>query len=180
MRTFMDNIQKCTNTKKLKPGRIKYGVICNKDGGIIDDCVTLRENETDFLIIPNASNTDLVLNWFNQILVSDKYRTSIDTLKWTNIQIENITAKTAMIAIQGPESENKLSNILQTDLSKIKYFGSIKIKFQNKQVGARWWVTLTIPLSRNHKKHFSFFSHFQLTTFSIRTHFFIIPKSCIF
>lgn len=122
------------NTKKLKPGRIKYGVICNKNGGIIDDCVTLRKNETDFLIIPNASNTDLVLNWFNQILVSDKYQTSIDTLKWTNIQIENITAKTAMIAIQGPESENKLSSILQTDLSKIKYFGSIKIKFQNQEL----------------------------------------------
>ena len=38
------------NTKKLKPGRIKYGVICNKNGGIIDDCVTLRKNETDLVV----------------------------------------------------------------------------------------------------------------------------------
>ena len=122
------------NPKKLKPGRIKYGVICNKNGGIIDDCVTLRKNETDFLIIPNASNTSLVLNWFNEILVSDKYQTSIATSKWKNLQIKDITETTSMIAIQGPQAENKLSDILHTDLAKIKYFGSIELKFKNQKI----------------------------------------------
>ena len=122
------------NTKKLKPRRIKYGVICNKNGGIIDDCVTLRKNETDFLIIPNASNTSSVLNWLNEILVSDKYQTSIATSKWANLQIEDITETTAMLAIQGPQAENKLSNILHTDLTKIKYFASIELKFKNQEL----------------------------------------------
>tara|TARA_A100001037_G_scaffold228841_1_gene206919 strand:+ start:13165 stop:14292 length:1128 start_codon:yes stop_codon:yes gene_type:complete len=122
------------NTKNLKPGRIKYGVICNKNGGIIDDCVTLRKNETDFMIIPNASNTNLVLDWFNKVLVSDKYQHSITTSKWTDISIDNSTTTTAMIAIQGPQAENKLSNIINKDLSKIKYFGSLQTTFDNQDI----------------------------------------------
>ena len=122
------------NTKNLKPGRIKYGVICNKNGGIIDDCVTLRKNETDFMIIPNASNTNLVLDWFNKVLVSDKYQHSITTSKWTDINIDNSTTTTAMIAIQGPQAENKLSNIINKDLSKIKYFGSLQTTFDNQDI----------------------------------------------
>ena len=39
-----------------------------------------------------------------------------------------------MLAIQGPQAENKLSNILHTDLTKIKYFAAIELKFKNQEL----------------------------------------------
>ena len=41
----------------MRPTRARYCLICNEDGGIIDDCIVYRNGEEDFLLVPNASNT---------------------------------------------------------------------------------------------------------------------------
>ena len=41
-------------------GKAKYSLICNEDGGIIDDLITYRRGEQKFLVVPNAGNAKVV------------------------------------------------------------------------------------------------------------------------
>ncbi len=42
-------------------GKAKYSLICNEDGGIIDDLITYRRRLTEkFLVVPNAGNAKVV------------------------------------------------------------------------------------------------------------------------
>ena len=44
------------NIAIMKVGKAKYSVICNVEGGIIDDLITYRRAEDTFLVVPNAGN----------------------------------------------------------------------------------------------------------------------------
>ena len=48
------------NLSGLRPGRARYTMICAQDGGVLDDLVVYRLDEDEFLVIANASNTDVV------------------------------------------------------------------------------------------------------------------------
>ena len=41
-------------------GKAKYSLICNEDGGIIDDLITYRRGDQKFLVVPNAGNAKVV------------------------------------------------------------------------------------------------------------------------
>ena len=50
------------DARRLGVGRGRYNLICDDEGGIIDDCIAYRRGKTRFLVVPNASNTDAVLD----------------------------------------------------------------------------------------------------------------------
>ena len=91
---------------ELGVGRARYNVICDSDGGIIDDCIVYRRGRERFLLVPNASNTPAVTDWLE---------------KWTptgsDVRTKNVTAEVAMIACQGPEAEDSLQRLTDFDLS---------------------------------------------------------------
>ena len=99
----------------LRKGRARYNVICNEEGGIIDDCIVYRRDEERFLLIPNASNTPKVLGWLARW--SEDHR---------GVVIEDVTSRYAMIAVQGPESANILRELSPTDLSSIRPFRAVE------------------------------------------------------
>ena len=105
---FLDSIYS-SSVPKLKIGRGRYGVICNEDGGIIDDCILYKFGEDRFRLVPNASNTEAVLDW-------------LDRWNSNDVSIENTTAETAMIAIQGPKAQAILQELTPHDLSSLKPF----------------------------------------------------------
>ena len=73
----------------IEIGQGKYNLICDTNGGVIDDCIVYKMSDTKFLLIPNASNADSVLEWLNINTVGLEY------------QIEVITSKSTMIASTG-------------------------------------------------------------------------------
>ena len=99
----------------MRPGRARYCLICNEDGGIIDDCIVYRNDEEDFLLIPNAANTAAVIDWI------DRWNTKPDT-----VSITNVTAETAMIAVQGPDSISVLNSLTADDISSVLPFNTIQ------------------------------------------------------
>ena len=99
----------------MRPGRARYCLICNEDGGIIDDCIVYRNADEDFLLVPNASNTDAVIDWLN------RWNTRPDTAS-----ITNITAETAMIAVQGPQAIPMLNELTADDISSVLPFNTIR------------------------------------------------------
>lgn len=78
----------------LAVGRAKYGLLCTATGGIIDDGIVYRLSEEKYMLIANASNTKVVLDWllhWNQT-------------KYPKAHILDITREKAMVALQGPEA----------------------------------------------------------------------------
>ena len=40
----------------LKPGRVRYGVMCYDDGGCVDDLIVYCRGENDYFVVVNAAN----------------------------------------------------------------------------------------------------------------------------
>ena len=96
---------------KLRRRRARYGVICNLDGGIIDDTIVYRLGRERYLLVPNASNADTVADWL---------------LRWRRgsdeVDVNIVTEELAMIAHQGPAAQLILSGLTDHDLSSLRLF----------------------------------------------------------
>ena len=103
------------DVSKIKNGQCQYTLLCNEDGGIIDDLILYRIEENKFLLVVNASNIDKDCKWIEGRL---KYLINLpigssdltSTLTWSSIVVENLSSDISLIALQGPESRNILSN----------------------------------------------------------------------
>ena len=102
------------DARKMGVGRGRYNLVCDDEGGVIDDCIAYRRGKTRFLLVPNASNTDAVLDR----LVAAKERGGAGF----DVGVRNVTAETAMIACQGPRAQDALQPLTDRDLSAIPPF----------------------------------------------------------
>ena len=77
----------------MKPGQIRYALVCNEAGGILDDVLVYRMVDTpeDYVMVVNASNREKIVAWLEKHLDD-------------NTQLEDQTLAKAMIAIQGPQA----------------------------------------------------------------------------
>ncbi|GAA0036674.1 glycine cleavage system aminomethyltransferase GcvT [Brevibacterium metallidurans] len=85
----------------MKVGKAKYGVIVNAQGYLLDDLITYRLGEEEFLIVPNASNTPAVVEALQERL--ETFLTEVDP--GADVRMADESADTALIAVQGPASE---------------------------------------------------------------------------
>ena len=99
------------NIPKLRIRRARYGVICNEDGGIIDDAIVYRLGAERYLLVPNASNAEAVSDWL------ERWRRESDV-----VEIEVATSRLAMIALQGPAAQLTLSGLTAHDLQSLRLF----------------------------------------------------------
>src|SRR5712692_3076712 len=77
------------NAATLKDGQVRYGLICNENGGIRDDVLVYRW-PYGYAMVVNASNRSKIVGWLHE-------------QKGTrNVEIEDQTLDTCMIAVQGP------------------------------------------------------------------------------
>lgn len=112
-------IQKITSNdaSKLTEGKAQYSCFPNEDGGIIDDIIIycLQENKK-YMIVVNASNIDKDWNWIA------KHNTD-------NVEIENASDSTCLLAIQGPEATKILQSLTDVDILNLKYYTFAKGTF---------------------------------------------------
>ena len=106
---FLDRILS-VDVIKLRPNRARYGVLCNDDGGIIDDCIVYKFDSDHFLLVPNASNKKSAIDWLNQHIPN------------SGVTVTDITDQQAMIALQGPKAIAILNNHVPNDISALKMF----------------------------------------------------------
>src|SRR5438552_17901361 len=90
----MDLIQRVTtnDASKLTKGKAQYSSLTNNEGGIVDDLIVycIEENKV-YMLVVNAGNIQKDWNWF----------TSHNT---NNAEMYNISDKTCLLAIQGPNA----------------------------------------------------------------------------
>jgi aminomethyltransferase len=107
----IDLIQKVTSNDaaKLTPEKIQYSCLPNETGGIVDDLLVYRLGEKEWMLVVNASNIEK--DW-NHIV---KYNSD-------NVEMHNISDKTALLAVQGPEAILALQKLTDINLSEIPYY----------------------------------------------------------
>ncbi len=94
----------------LSPNSAQYSVMCNENGGIMDDFVMCRLEKEKFMMVSNATNREKDYNWL------------VKNAKGFDVKIEEISDNVAMFAVQGPKAEKTLQKISTEDLSKIGRF----------------------------------------------------------
>lgn len=105
----------------MSVGKAKYSLICNEDGGIIDDLITYRRGETRFLVVPNAGNAKTVAEELAQRAAG------------FDVVVEDVSADTSLIAVQGPKAEEILLRLVpaaQHELvTGLKYYAAVEVPF---------------------------------------------------
>ena len=111
---FLDKVL-VSDISKLTIGQAKYTMICNRDGGIIDDLIVYKMDTEDYLVVANASNRHAVL-----VAMQDMadYGFKID--------IFDETEDWALVAIQGPKAKDILGKLVDVDLTGLKYYSIAK------------------------------------------------------
>jgi aminomethyltransferase len=94
---FLDQ-QICRPLASMQIGQVRYGLICEADGGVIDDVLVSREAEDAFHVVVNAGNRETVVARWQAALPS-------------NCSMEDLTLDQAMIAVQGPEAAGLLVSL---------------------------------------------------------------------
>src|SRR5690625_545879 len=100
------------DVSKSTPNRAQYTFMCYEDGGTVDDFLIYMMDENDYLLVVNAANTEKDYEW---LLKNNGYSTD-------EVEIKNVSADYAQLALQGPKAEEILQTLTETDLSSIKFF----------------------------------------------------------
>ena len=111
-------IQKVTSNDAsiLTDGKAQYSCLPNEKGGIVDDLLVYRIDEKTYMLVVNASNIEKDWNW-----IGDH-----DTF---GVEMHNISEKTSLLAIQGPQATATLQKLTSVNLSEIPYYSFAKGTF---------------------------------------------------
>lgn len=115
----LELIQRLTSNDaaKLTAGKVQYSCIPNNEGGIIDDLlVYCLEPNNAYMLVVNAGNIDKDWNWF----------TSHNTQQ---VEMHNVSSKTGLLAVQGPQATKILQPLTEMDLLNLKYYTFVKGRF---------------------------------------------------
>ncbi len=115
----LDLIQKVTSNdaSKLSDGQAQYSCLPNETGGIVDDLLVycIREKEV-YMLVVNAANIEKDWKW-------------ISSYNHTGVSMEDISSRTCLLAVQGPNANRILQPLTSMDLMNLKYYHFVKGKF---------------------------------------------------
>lgn len=115
----LDLIQRVTtnDASKLSAGKAQYSCLTNENAGIVDDLlIYCIEEHKVYMLVVNASNIDKDWEWIM------RHNTN-------NVEMHNISDKTALLAIQGPNATKILQSLTSMDILNLKYYTFVKGPF---------------------------------------------------
>ncbi|MEV0482856.1 glycine cleavage system aminomethyltransferase GcvT [Streptomyces sp. NPDC050508] len=87
------------NIASVGVGRARYTMICRADGGILDDLIVYRLAETEYMVVANASNAQVVLD------------SLVERAAGFDAVVRDDRDAYALLAVQGPESPGILKSL---------------------------------------------------------------------
>lgn len=101
----------CSNDiSKITVGKAQYNYFPNEKGGVIDDLIVYRLEEMKYLLVVNASNKEKDWEWIqkqNQAF---------------GAKLEDVSEKTALLAIQGPKALEAMQKLTPVELKKLPFY----------------------------------------------------------
>ena len=95
---------------KIVDNQVLYSFLANENGGVVDDLLIFRYNEEHFYLVPNAANIEKDYEWM------------VDHKGDFDVEIENQSEFTNIVAVQGPNAEKTVQKLTDYDLSSIGFF----------------------------------------------------------
>ena len=90
------------------PGQVRYALLCNERGGVVDD-VTAYRREADVLLCVNAANIRKDFDWIREHLPA-------------GAELRDRSEETALLALQGPRSSAVLGEVADATLLSLRRF----------------------------------------------------------
>lgn len=91
-------------------GRAVYSLMCDDDGGIVDDLIVYRTGDLEFLVIANAANRETDWDWITSHLPD-------------SVEAADESDRTALIAVQGPGALAVIGELAGPDWRPPERFG---------------------------------------------------------
>jgi len=102
----------------LPEGAIRYSLVTNEAGGILDDVLVYRlrdaTGEPFHLLVVNASNRTKIVNWINAHVSRSE-----------DVRFADLTLDTAMIAVQGPRALAAVETLVDPPVSSLAYYTGV-------------------------------------------------------
>lgn len=117
-KSALDLLERVTSNQVsiLEPGEIQYSCLTNESGGIVDDLLVYRlfddqcaEGEKAFMLVVNAGNIKKDWEWISSFADND-------------VKMSDISDKTGLLALQGPNATAILSKLTDVKIADIKYY----------------------------------------------------------
>ncbi|NLC78338.1 MAG: glycine cleavage system aminomethyltransferase GcvT, partial [Ruminococcaceae bacterium] len=86
----------------MPDGRVRYSVMCNDAGGVVDDLIVYKYNDVKYMVVINAGNRVKDIEWMRAHLFGE-------------VVFTDISDKTAEIALQGPRAEEILKKLVREE-----------------------------------------------------------------
>lgn len=104
-----------TNVQSQPAGKAFYTLLLNDRGGIIDDLIIEKLSDDRYMVVVNAANAQADLQ-------------HLEAHAPEGLEMEDVTATTAMIAVQGPRAAESLQPTTEADLGELKRFRCVETK----------------------------------------------------
>ena len=100
-----------TDVARLATGQAQYSLLCNADGGIVDDVIVYRLAPERYYVCVNAAHSEDDFDW-------------CASYNRGRAELINRSAQTALVALQGPRAEAILQRLTPLDVSAIRRYWS--------------------------------------------------------
>lgn len=107
-----------SNMSILKVGKAKYSILVNEEGGVIDDLITYRLADDEFMVVPNAANVEV------------DFKTMSERVGDFDVEFTNESEETSLVAVQGPLSEKIVLAMGVSDEDAVRelgYYASVPV-----------------------------------------------------
>ncbi len=103
-------------------GKIFYGMMCYPHGGTVDDLLVYRMGENDFFLVINAANIDKDVAWMKE------------HTEGFDICLDHQSDYYGQIAVQGPESEAVMEEVLSIPCRELVFYTTKTIHVDGEDV----------------------------------------------
>ena len=91
-------------------GKILYGMMCYENGGVVDDLLVYKMGDQRFFLVINAANIDKDWAWIQE------------QAKGFNVTLEHQSDLYGELAVQGPDAEQVMKEVLGIDGSDLTFY----------------------------------------------------------
>ncbi len=103
----------------MKDFQVRYGLICNEAGGILDDVLVYRW-PYGYAMVVNASNREKIVTWLRQHMTGKQ------------VQLDDQTETTSLVAVQGPKAVELVAGMFADDVTTLKYYYAQPSRYRDK------------------------------------------------
>ncbi|QQK75899.1 glycine cleavage system aminomethyltransferase GcvT [Salicibibacter cibarius] len=109
--TALDTVQTIltNDASKLEVGKAQYSLMCNENGGIVDDFLVYQMAPETYMVIPNAANRETDIAWLKQHAQA-------------GTTVTDVSDDYALLALQGPKAVEVLQSLTDEDVGAIGTF----------------------------------------------------------